>query len=95
MRAAGRAVWPAAVGLGIVAEAAGRPPLPALDAATGFSLVALGFLAWRRQPRYAVGWILAAAGERADEPGHAGRGQDPPDGVPRLSAPGEEPERNQ
>ena len=62
MRAAARAVWPAAVGLGIVAEAAGRPPLPALDAATGFSLVALGFLAWRRQPRYAVGWILAAAG---------------------------------
>jgi len=62
MRAAARAVWPAAVGLGIVAEAAGRPPLPALDAATGFSLVALGFLASRKQPRYAVGWILAAAG---------------------------------
>ena len=62
MRAAARAVWPAAVALGIAAEAAGRPPLPALDAATGFSLVALGFLAWRRQPRYAVGWILAAAG---------------------------------
>ena len=62
MRAAACAVWPAAVGLGIVAEAAGRPPLPALDAATGFSLVALGFLASRKQPRYAVGWILAAAG---------------------------------
>jgi signal transduction histidine kinase len=41
---------------------AGTPPLPALDAITGFSLVGLGLLAHARRPGYVVGWILAAAG---------------------------------
>jgi signal transduction histidine kinase len=62
MHARVSALWPAAFAFGLLAELAGRPPLPALDAAAGFSLLGLGLLAWRRQPRYAVGWILAAAG---------------------------------
>jgi signal transduction histidine kinase len=56
------ALWPAAFGFGVIAELAGRPPLPMLDAATGFSMLALGLLAQRREPQYAVGWILHAAG---------------------------------
>lgn len=56
------ALWPAAFAFGVGAELAGGPPLPALDAASGFSLLAFGLLATRRQPRYAVGWILGAAG---------------------------------
>ena len=55
-------LWPAAFAFGLVAELAGRPPLPVLDAATGFSLLLLGLVAQRRQPRYSVGWILGGAG---------------------------------
>jgi hypothetical protein len=55
-------LWPAAFAFGLVAEFAGRPPLPVLDAATGFSFLLLGLLAQRRQPRYTVGWILGGAG---------------------------------
>ena len=55
-------LWPAAFAFGLVAEFAGQPPLPVLDAATGFSLLSLGLLAQRRQPRYTVGWILGGAG---------------------------------
>ena len=62
MRRLHPALWPSAFAFGVIAELAGRPPLPALDAATGFSMLALGLLAQRRQPRYAVGWILYAAG---------------------------------
>jgi signal transduction histidine kinase len=53
--------WLAAFTFGIAAELAGAPPLPALDAITGFSLLAFGLLTRWRQPRYAVGWILATA----------------------------------
>ena len=57
------AFWSAAFAFGLVAELVGRPPLPALDAATGFSLLALGLLAWSRQSaRSGVGSILAMAG---------------------------------
>jgi signal transduction histidine kinase len=56
------ALWPAAFAFGIAAELGGQPPLPALDAATGFALLGLGLLAWSRRPRFAIGWILAAAG---------------------------------
>jgi signal transduction histidine kinase len=56
------APWPAAFAFGVAAELAGQPPLPALDATSGFCLLALGLLATYRQPRYAVGWILWAAG---------------------------------
>ncbi len=62
MRSPRDVLWPAAFAFGLVAELAGRPPLPVLDAATGFSLLLLGLLAQRRQPRYTVGWILGAAG---------------------------------
>jgi signal transduction histidine kinase len=62
MRSPRDALWPAAFAFGLVAELAGRPPLPVLDAATGFSLLLLGLLAQRRQPRYTVGWILGGAG---------------------------------
>jgi signal transduction histidine kinase len=62
MRARGYALWPTAFGIGVAAEVAGRPPLPALDAATGFSLLAMGLFASRRRSMYAVGWIFAAAG---------------------------------
>jgi signal transduction histidine kinase len=61
MRILRTALWPAAVAFGITAELGGQAPLPALDAATGFSLLGFGLLAWYRRPRYAVGWILAAA----------------------------------
>lgn len=56
------ALWPAGIGFGIVAELVGRPPLPVLDAATGFVLVALGLLAWRARPQYALGPILTGTG---------------------------------
>ena len=62
MRRLHSALWPAAFAFGVIVELAGRPPLPALDAATGFSMLALGLLARRTRPRYAVGWILYAAG---------------------------------
>jgi signal transduction histidine kinase len=57
-----RAFWPIAFGLGLAAEAVGQPPLPALDAATGITLLALGaVVSLRRTPWRAVGSILAAA----------------------------------
>jgi signal transduction histidine kinase len=56
------AFWVAAFAFGLAAELAASPPLHALDAITGFSLLALGLLAWSRRPSYAVGWILAAGG---------------------------------
>jgi signal transduction histidine kinase len=62
VRALRNALWPAAFAFGIAAELSGTPPLPALDATTGFSLLALGLLAHSRRPGYAVGWIVAAAG---------------------------------
>jgi signal transduction histidine kinase len=62
MRSRRDTLWPAAFAFGLVAELAGRPPLPVLDGATGFSLLLLGLVAQRRQPRYTVGWILASAG---------------------------------
>ena len=61
MRALRLGLWPAAGAFGVAAELAGHPPLPAMDAITGFTLLAMGLLAWRRQPRYAIAWILAAA----------------------------------
>ena len=62
MRSPSVTLWPAAFAFGLVAELAGGPPLPVLDAATGFSLLLLGLFAQRRQPRYTVGWILGGAG---------------------------------
>jgi signal transduction histidine kinase len=62
MRSRWDTLWPAAFVFGLLAEIAGRPPLPVLDGATGFSLLLLGLLARRRQPRYSVGWILGGAG---------------------------------
>ena len=62
MRRVHLVLWFGAFAFGVIAEVAGRPPLPVLDAATGFSMLALGLLAHQRQPRYAVGWILGAAG---------------------------------
>ena len=56
------AFWPAAFAFGIAAEWAGRPPLIALDAATGFSLLGLGLLAISRRAWSRAGIILAAAG---------------------------------
>jgi len=56
------ALWPAGLAFGILAEWVGRPPLPALDAATGFTLIAVGLLARQKWPRFAVGAILAATG---------------------------------
>jgi signal transduction histidine kinase len=62
MRWARFAFWPAAFAFGIAAEWAGRPPLIALDAATGFSLLGLGLLAATRRTWSRAGIILAAAG---------------------------------
>ena len=62
MRTFRRALWPAGLAFGIAAESIGRPPLPGLDAATGFTLIALGLLAWQTRPRFASGAIMAAAG---------------------------------
>jgi hypothetical protein len=62
MRTLRRALWPAGLALGIAAELIGRPPLPALDAATGFTLIALGLLAWQTRPRFASGPLMAATG---------------------------------
>src|SRR5271169_3905732 len=62
MRTLRHALWPAGLAFGIVAEWVGRPPLPALDAATGFTLIALGLLAWQTRPRFAAGAIMAATG---------------------------------
>jgi signal transduction histidine kinase len=56
------ALWSAAFAFGVAAELVGRPPLPALDAATGFWLLALGLLAINRRPQYAVGLILGVTG---------------------------------
>ena len=56
------ALWPAGLAFGITAELIGRPSLPALDAATGFALIALGLLAWQMRPRFAVGAIMTATG---------------------------------
>jgi hypothetical protein len=56
------AFWPAAFAFGIAAEAVGRPPLIALDAVTGFSLLGLGLVAASRRSWSRVGMILAAAG---------------------------------
>ena len=61
MRALRLGLWPAAGAFGVAAELGGHPPLPAMDAITGFTLLAMGLLARRRQPRYAIAWILAAA----------------------------------
>jgi signal transduction histidine kinase len=56
------ASWPAAIGFGIGAELIGRPPLPLLDAATGFGLAVVGLLAWRAQPRHLLGPVAVGAG---------------------------------
>jgi signal transduction histidine kinase len=56
------ALWPAGVAVGIAAESIGRPPLPGLDAATGFVMIALGLLLWQARPRFAVAAIMTAAG---------------------------------
>lgn len=57
-----RALWPAGLAFGIAAELIGRPPLPGLDAATGFTLIALGLLAWQTRPRFASGPLMAGTG---------------------------------
>ena len=62
MRWARLAFWPAAFAFGIAAEVAGRPPLAALDAITGFSLLGLGLIATSRRAWSRVGVILTAAG---------------------------------
>jgi signal transduction histidine kinase len=62
MRMLRRALWPAGLVFGIAAELIGRPPLPALDAATGFALIALGLVAWETRPRFASGMIMAVTG---------------------------------
>ena len=62
MRRLQLAIWPAAIGFGTCAELIGRPPLPLLDAATGFGLAVVGLLAWRAQPRYLVGPVAVGAG---------------------------------
>jgi signal transduction histidine kinase len=62
MRMLRRALWPAGLAFGIAAELIGRPPLPALDAATGFTLIPLGLLAWQTRPRYACGLLMAVCG---------------------------------
>jgi signal transduction histidine kinase len=62
MRLSRRTLWPAALAFGIAAELIGRPPLPGLDAATGFTLIALGLLARQTRPRYVSGLLMAVAG---------------------------------
>ena len=62
MRTFRLALWPAGLAFGIAAELIGRPPLPGLDAATGFTLIALGLVAWQTRPRFASGLIMAVAG---------------------------------
>ena len=62
MRTLRRALWPAGLAFGIAAELIGRPPLPVLDAATGFALIALGLLAWQARPRFASGPLMALTG---------------------------------
>ncbi len=56
------ALWLVGLGFGVLAELVGRAPLPVLDAVTGFTLIALGLLAWQTRPRFAAGAIMAAAG---------------------------------
>ncbi len=56
------ALWPAGCAFGIAAEWIGRPPLPGLDAVTGFAMIALGLLAWQGRPRFAFGAVMTAAG---------------------------------
>jgi signal transduction histidine kinase len=62
MRTLRRALWLAGLAFGVVAELIGRPPLPALDAVTGFTLVALGLLAWQMRPRFVSGALMAVTG---------------------------------
>jgi signal transduction histidine kinase len=56
------ALWPAGLTFGVAAEWIGRPPLIALDAATGFALLFLGLVAWSRRPGSRAGAIMSAAG---------------------------------
>jgi signal transduction histidine kinase len=62
MRGLRQALWPAGLAFGIAAELIGRPPLPALDAVTGFTLIAVGLLAWQTRPRFAAGPLMALTG---------------------------------
>jgi signal transduction histidine kinase len=62
MRTLRRALWPTGLAFGVAVELIGRPPLPALDAATGFMLLALGLLAWQMRPRFVSGAIMAVTG---------------------------------
>jgi signal transduction histidine kinase len=62
MRTLRRALWPAGLAFGIAAELIGQPPLPALDAATGFALIALGLLAWQTRPRFVSGPLMTVTG---------------------------------
>jgi hypothetical protein len=56
------ALWPAGLVFGVAAEWAGRPPLIAFDAATGFALLFLGLVVWSRRPGSRAGAIMSAAG---------------------------------
>jgi hypothetical protein len=56
------ALWPAGLAFGVAAEWVGRPQLIAFDAAAGFALLFLGFVAWSGRPGSKAGAIMAAAG---------------------------------
>jgi hypothetical protein len=56
------ALWPVGLAFGVAAEWIGRPGLIGLDAAAGFSLVALGLAARAPRPRSRALLIMAAAG---------------------------------
>jgi signal transduction histidine kinase len=56
------ALWPAGVAFGVVAEWIGQPEFRVLDAASGFTLVFLGLVAWARRPESRVGAIMVDAG---------------------------------
>jgi signal transduction histidine kinase len=62
MRTLRRVLWPAGLVFGIAAELVGRPALPALDATTGFALIALGLLAWQTRPRFVSGLLMTVTG---------------------------------
>lgn len=62
MRRLQLAIWPAAIGFGVCAELIGQPPLPLLDAVTGFGLTVVGLLSWRARPRYLLGPLAVCAG---------------------------------
>jgi signal transduction histidine kinase len=66
MRRASILLWPAAIGLGLIAELAAfdlqDPEKWVPDLVAGWTLIAAGLVAWHGRPESRVGWLLVASG---------------------------------